>query len=194
MQSASVCHSVCNLPQPVLALVKHMKMEGPVLESRTVSLGKQRQVANLVWFWCSYKFTSLELTLSTCVLLFPFPTRRLSTPLLAERLCGTHTEMLAMIPGRISSLATALRSPNSGVKLPLLVSPLISYGNDSPSTLHLLSSSKATPGSSSLFTLVHFVTLLLHWASFLLCQNPLGFQQLQSMNLLRTFFYSSTTK
>lgn len=30
----------------------------------------------------------------------------------------------------ISLPATALRSPNSGVKLPLLVSPLISYGND----------------------------------------------------------------
>lgn len=42
----------------------------------------------------------------------------------AGRLCGTRIETLAMMHRGISLPATALRSPNSGVKLPLLASPL----------------------------------------------------------------------
>lgn len=124
--------SSCRLPQ---ASVRLTEMEGPACKSRAVPLGKQRQVAGLVWFWCSYSFwmwgSKVDFEyLNARIPWFPFPTPHLFTPMLAERLCGTCIEMLAMILSGVSLPATALRSPDSGVTLPLLVSPLISYGND----------------------------------------------------------------
>lgn len=88
----------------------------------------------VIWVWCSSVWmwgSKIDFEyLNTHVPLFPFLIHDLSTPMLAERLCGTHIEMPAMIHRGMSLPAAVLRSPNSGVKLPLLVSPLISYGND----------------------------------------------------------------
>lgn len=102
----------------------------------------------------------------------------------AGRLCGTRIETLAMMHRGISLPATALRSPNSGVKLPLLASPLFPM-ETTPSALRLLSSLKLNQDRRHRSL----------WSIFSPCcsehpsrnQEPLDFQQLQSTNLLRTF-------
>lgn len=135
-----------------------------------------RQGAELVGCWCSYRFwmwgSKVDFEHLDTHPLSPFPVYHLFTPMLIGRLCGTHFETLALIHGGISLPATALRSPNSGVKLPLLVSPLFPM-ETTPSALRLLSSHKAESGSPALFTLVHLLPLLLQWASFHAIRNHL---------------------
>lgn len=142
-----------------------MKMGGTACKSRAASSGKQTgkwhiwsDAGVLTVFEC--ECLKLILNTWTPIPLSPFPVHHLFTPMLAGRLCGTHIETLAMIHGGISLPATALRSPNSGVKLPLLVSPLFPM-ETTPSALHLLSSHKAESGSPALFTLVRLLPLLL---------------------------------
>lgn len=144
------------------------KKEGLACKSRAVSSGKQRQVADLVRFWCSYSLwmwgSKIDLNTWTCPTV-PFLTHHLFTPMLAERLCGTCIEMLAMVPMGYrcrhctqepefrSEIATSSQSPYFLWKRRL-------------PPLHLLSSHKAASGSPALYTLVHLLPVLLHWASF----------------------------
>lgn len=110
------------------------KKEGLARKSRAVSSGKQRQVADLVRFWCSYSFwlwgSKIDLSTWTSMSHCSLQTHHLFRPMLAERFCVDMYWNAGDGTNGIPLPATALRSPNSGVKLPLLVSPLISYGND----------------------------------------------------------------
>lgn len=85
----------------------------------------QRQLANFIWSWCSCNFECdvLKLILSMWILLLfiSTPPSPFSPPPSSQKDCVGHDiEMPVMRCVGISSLATALRSPNSGVKLPLL--------------------------------------------------------------------------
>lgn len=129
-------------------------------------------VLTVFWMWGSK--IDFEY-LNTHVPLFPFPIHHLFTPMLAERLCGTCIEMLAMIPSGISLPATALRSPNSGVKLPLLVSSLISYGNNAflpPCACCPHIQLHQDRQHCSLWS-IFFSCCCLHWASFPCYRNHL---------------------
>lgn len=87
----------------------------------------------------------------------------------------------------IGSIAgSALRSPNSGVKLPLLVSPLISYGNDAfrPCTCCPHIELHQHRRHCSLWSIFFPCSCSEHPST---SPKPFGFQQLQSTNLLRTF-------
>lgn len=145
------------------------KKEGLAWKSRAVSSGKQRQVADLVRFWCSYSFwmwgSKIDLNTWTSMSHCSLPTHHLFTPVLAERLCGhvlkcwrwyqwdIAASNCTQEPEFRSEIATSSQSPYFLWKRRLL-------------PLHLLSSHKAASGSPALFTLVHLLPVLLHWASF----------------------------
>lgn len=118
---------------------RHQLGGGPTPQSRAAPQRKgRRSLADFMWFWCSCKFKCDVLkwifeSMNTHTLLPPHP---LSALLLTKRprrmwpWNASHEDM---------ALAAALRSPDSGVKLPLL--SLISYGNNAfHSPQHLLSS------------------------------------------------------
>lgn len=90
----------------------------------------QKELANCTWFCCSWNFECdvLKLTLSSSVLPCPpvFPSTYLpsllSTPILTDRLCRTWPWNASDdLCWDIIAGSCTLRSPNSGVKLPLLV-------------------------------------------------------------------------
>lgn len=142
------------------------KKEGLACKSRAVSSGKQRQVAALVRFWCSYSFwmwgSKIDLNTWTSMSHCSLPTHHLFTPVLAERLCGHVLKCLRWYQWDIAA-GNCTQEPEFRSEIATSTqSPYFLWKRRLP-PLHLLSSHKAASGLPALYTSVHHLLVLLHW-------------------------------